>query len=515
MLRREGSRALARLVGMFAFAFWDRERRELLLARDRLGLKPLVYGQALGGALAFASEIHALEAHPGLDLGIDPEAVSEYLACLYVPAPRTIRRGIRKLPAGHFLKWRGGEFRIEPYWAPRFVGERTLGADEALEELLPVLRRAVADRLVADVPVGCFLSGGVDSSVVAALLAEGKRRRGEGPLKTFTMTFDEPAYDERARARRIAEHLGTEHTELPASTRVADRLDEMVRAFGEPFGNPTALLVGDLSLKAREHVSVATAGDGGDEVFAGYPRYRGGLIAGTYRRLPGWLRRTAAERITPFLAESSAGHHWPRRVREFVDGAELPDDQMYASWVEYFSPDERQRLLGLDEPPPRPISVLYRAAPSSHPLDAMQQTDLLSFLPGNLLAYGDAMSMRHGLELRLPLLDHRLVETVGRLAPEVRIAGGMKGLLRRAARTLLPDRLVTRAKRGFNPPLGLWLKNELAPLVRERITPATMAAAGLEWPAVARIIDEHQRGRRDVALKVWALVVLERWRATA
>ena len=515
LLRREGAQALKRLVGMFAFAFWDRERGELLLARDRLGLKPLVYGRTRVGALAFASEIHALEAHPDLDLGIDPEAVSEYLACLYVPAPRTIRRGIRKLSPGHFLKWRDGETRIERYWAPRFAGKRALGADEALEELLPVLRRAVADRLVADVPVGCFLSGGVDSSVVAALLADEMRRRGDAPLKTFTMTFEARAYDERARAQRIAEHLGTEHTELPASTRVADALDDMVRAFGEPFGNPTALLVGDLAQKAREHVSVATAGDGGDEVFAGYPRYRGGLIAGTYRRLPGWLRRTAAEHFAPILAESSAGHHWPRRIREFVDGAELADDQMYASWVEYFSPDERQRLLGLEEPPPRPVSTLYRAAPSPHPLDAMQQTDLLSFLPGNVLAYGDAMSMRHGLELRLPLLDHRLVETVGRLAPEVRIAGGIKGLLRRAARRLLPNRLVTRTKRGFNPPLGLWLKNELAPLVRERITPETMAAAGLEWPAVARLIDEHERGRRDVALKVWALVVLERWRATA
>jgi asparagine synthase (glutamine-hydrolysing) len=295
---------------------------------------------------------------------------------------------------------------------------------------------------------------------------------------------------------------------------MADTLDDMVRAFGEPFGNPTAFLIGDLSQKAREHVSVAIAGDGGDEVFAGYPRYRGGLIAGTYRRLPGWLRRVAAERVMPILKESSAGHHWPRRIREFVNGAELPDDQMYASWVEYFSPDERQRLLGLENPPLRPISTLYRTAPSSHPLDVMQQTDLLSFLPGNLLAYGDAMSMRHGLELRLPLLDHRLVETVGRLAPEVRIAGGMKGLLRRAARKLLPDRLVTRTKRGFNPPLGLWLKSELAPLIRDRITPATMAAAGLDWPAVARILEEHERGRRDVALKVWALLVLERWQAT-
>ncbi|MDP7668397.1 MAG: asparagine synthase (glutamine-hydrolyzing) [Rhodospirillales bacterium] len=513
-LRREGSRVLSRLIGMFAFAFWDRERGELLLARDRLGLKPLVYGRPPGGALAFASEIHALEAHPGIDLGIDPEALSEYLACLYVPAPRTIRRGIRKLPPGHFLKWRGGEMRIERYWAPHFEGGRALGADEALEELAPVLRRAVADRLVADVPVGCFLSGGVDSSVVAALLADEKRRRGDGPLKTFTMTFEARAYDERTRARRIAEHLGTEHTELPASTRMADTLDDMVRAFGEPFGNPTAFLIGDLSQKAREHVSVAIAGDGGDEVFAGYPRYRGGLIAGTYRRLPGWLRRVAAERVMPILKESSAGHHWPRRIREFVNGAELPDDQMYASWVEYFSPDERQRLLGLENPPLRPISTLYRTAPSSHPLDVMQQTDLLSFLPGNLLAYGDAMSMRHGLELRLPLLDHRLVETVGRLAPEVRIAGGMKGLLRRAARKLLPDRLVTRTKRGFNPPLGLWLKSELAPLIRDRITPATMAAAGLDWPAVARILEEHERGRRDVALKVWALLVLERWQAT-
>ena len=514
LLRREGTQALARLVGMFAFALWDRERRELLLARDRLGVKPLVYAPLRDGNLAFASEIQALKAHPEIDLDIDREALSEYLACLYVPAPRTIHKGIRKLPPGYLLRWQNGATRIERYWRPKFAGDRRIGVAEAAEELLPAIRLAVVDRMVADVPVGCFLSGGIDSSVIAALMAENARRDGGLPINTFTMTFDEAAYDERRWARRVADHTASNHTELAASARLTHLLNDTVRGFGEPFGNPTALLIHDLSRMAREHVTVALAGDGGDEVFAGYPRYRGGLWAGRYRRLPGWLREGVVAPLSRLIPESTRGRHSLRRARAFVAGANHGDSEMYASWVEYFDPAERHALLGGDGPAPgRPIAELYEDAPSAHPLDAMQQTDLLSFLPGNLLAYGDAMSMRHGLELRLPLIDHRVIEAVQRLAPEVRWENGMKTLLKAVARRLLPADVVDRRKRGFNPPMGVWLKNDLAGLVAERLTPDTMAAAGLTWAPVARILDEQRQGGRDHSLKIWSLLVLDAWRA--
>ena len=511
LLERHGSDALDRLVGMFAFALWDREKSELLLVRDRLGIKPLVYANLADGGIAFASEIEALKRHPGIDLGVDPDALSDYLACLYVPAPRTIHRGIQKLAPGHVLRWRAGTFDVRPYWQPRFAGGRAPSLDEAVEEIMPVVRDAVVQRMVADVPVGCFLSGGIDSSVIAALMAEEARRLGAPPIRTFTMTFEEAAYDERIAADAVATHVGSDHMELRASPALADLLDAGITAFGEPFGNPTSLLVDDLSRQARGHVTVALAGDGGDEVFAGYPRYRGGLLARRYRALPEWLRGGVIEPLARFIPESSHGRHGARRARAFIAGAGREDADMYASWVEYFSPAERRDLLGDSEAPASPIADLYRRSPSTKPLDAMQQTDLQSFLPGNLLAYGDAMSMRHALELRLPLIDHRLVDVVGRLDPAVRIAGGMKTLLKGVARRLLPETIVDLPKRGFNPPMGVWLKRDLAPMVEERLTRSSMEALGLRWPAVERLLGEHRAGGRDVALKVWSLLVLDAW----
>ncbi|GAB6052614.1 asparagine synthase (glutamine-hydrolyzing) [Magnetospira thiophila] len=511
LLRRYGAGALSKLVGMFAFAFWDKQEKILLLARDRLGIKPLVYAPLTGGHLAFASEIQALRAHPGIELAVDRDALSEYLACLYVPAPRTIHRGIRKLPPGHLLTWKNGHTAITPYWVPNFDGHRHPSFDEAVEEILPLVRQAVVDRLVSDVPVGCFLSGGIDSSVIAALMAEEARRIGAPPVRSFTMTFDEAAYDERRNARRVAEHIGSEHVELRASPTLVDLLDDYLDGFGEPFGNPTALLINDLSRKAREHVTVALVGDGGDEVFAGYPRYKGGLLARRYRKLPGWLRRGIIGPAAEMIPESSTGRHGLRRVREFLSAANLPDAQMYAAWVEYFDPRERRDLLGLPDLPSRPIAELYDTAPSDDPLDAMQQTDLLSFLSGNLLAYGDAMSMRHALELRLPLMDHRLLEAVGKIAPGLRVEHGMKSLLRGVARRLLPPDIVDAPKRGFNPPMGVWLRQDLAPMVAERLTAGRMADLGLDPKAVQRLLAVQATGRRDVALKVWALLVFEAW----
>ena len=512
LLMERGEAALERLVGMFTFALLDRATGTVLLARDRVGIKPLVWAALPGGGLAFASEIRALKAVPGVDLGLDSQALSDFLACLYVPAPRTMHAGIRKLAPGHWLRFTPGQPpEIRQWWRPAFTGECMLSTDQAVEELLPLLTEAVRSCMVADVPVGCFLSGGIDSSIIAALMA---RLRGRDDVASFTMTFTEAAYDEREAARSVSEHVGTRHTELPASAGLVSGLDRMITAFGEPFGNPTALLIGDLSAKARQHVTVALVGDGGDEVFAGYPRYQGGLLAARWRRIPAVLRKGLIEPLVGLLPESRSGNHGLRRIREFVAGAGRPDAEMYASWVEYFTPEERRALLG-GELPPRPIAELYGATGRSNALDAMQETDLLSFLPGNLMAYGDAMSMMHALELRLPLLDHRLIERVQTLSADCRFAAGKKTLLKAAARKLLPDAIIDRPKLGFNPPMGLWLTHELAPMVAERLIPERLAALGLDWPAVEALLAEHRAGRRDRSLLVWALLVLERWQAAA
>jgi asparagine synthase (glutamine-hydrolysing) len=515
ILQREGVAGLGRVVGMFALALWDRAERRLLLARDRLGIKPLVWARLPEGGIAFASEIAALRAQPRVDWSLDRDALSDYLACLYVPAPRTIFQGVRKLPPGHVLLWQEGRLdEPRPYWSPLVSGTAHPSLDEAVEELFPVLRRAVADCMVADVPVGCFLSGGVDSSAIAALMAAELRRQGGPKLRSFTMTFTEKLYDEREAARAVAAHVGAEHTELPAASAMAELTPEMLDRFGEPFGNPTAFLIKDLARKAREHVTVALVGDGGDEVFAGYPRYAGGLLAQRWRRMPRPLRGGAAQ-LARFIPESSAGRHSLRRAREFLEYAALPDPDMYAAWVEYFTPTERQALLGLDRPPESPVAQRYRAAVSASPLDAMQETDLATFLPGNILAYGDAMSMAHALEARLPLIDHRLIAAVARLAPDLRFAHGKKTLLRALAKRLLPPDLVDRPKRGFNPPMGIWLKTSLAPVLAERLRPERMALLGLDWTPVARLLDEQKSGLRDHALKLWSLVVADAWRERA
>jgi asparagine synthase (glutamine-hydrolysing) len=509
-LRRHGSDGIARLRGMFAFALWDLERRELLLARDHVGVKPLVYAELADGQLAFASEIHALRAHGGVDLALDRTALSQFLACLYVPWPRSIHRGIRKLPPGHLLRWRDGRCELAPFWQPRISGERDLGLDDAVDELMPIVRRAVTRQMVSDVPIGCFLSGGIDSSVIAALMAEQRRAEGSAPLNTFTMTFAEAAYDESAAARAIAGCLGTHHTELDATPDLMHLLDDSLLAFGEPFGNPTSLLIDDLSRNARRFVTVALVGDGGDEVFAGYPRYQGGLLAQRSRHLPQWMRAQLGP-AAALIPESQRGWHSLRRAREFLESLALADPDRYARWVEYFNPDERAALLGA--PATSPIAAIYRASPSRHPLDAMQATDLVSFLPGNILAYGDAMSMRHALELRPPLLDPDLIDVVGRIAPAVRFREGKKTLLRRIAHRLLPARLIDRRKRGFNPPIGVWLARDGGRVLAERITPPRMAALEIAWAPVARLVREQQSGRRDHSLKLWALLVLDAWAA--
>ncbi|MBF0166077.1 MAG: asparagine synthase (glutamine-hydrolyzing) [Alphaproteobacteria bacterium] len=509
LLMRHGKEALSKLVGMFALALWDKQSQELLLARDALGIKPLLYAPLPGGGLAFASELLALVHVPGVGTAIDREALSAYLACLYVPAPRTIYSGIKKLEPGQWLTWRlGSSPAVVSWWRPCFGALTAVrSVDEAREHLMPYLRRAVQSAMISDVEVGCFLSGGIDSGVIAALMAETTKANQAPSPRSFTMTFDSDLYDEREAAAATARFVGTRHQELPAVPRVADSLPALIRAFGEPFGNPTAMLVYELSRRARSEVSVALVGDGGDEVFAGYPRHQGALLA---ERTLGFMPEKLRKGLAGLIPESQSGWHTLRRAREFLSAPSDPAER-YASWVEYFSPQERMDLLGLDHEPLRPIAEIYRNAGVGHTLDAVQQTDLISFLPGNLLAYGDAMSMAHALELRLPLLDQRLVDEVGKIPAAIRFANGKKTLLKACAESLLPQEVIRRPKLGFNPPMGLWLKNELRGLVRTYITPDHMARLGIRWEPVRLLLHDRYR---DNSLKIWALLVLAAWQET-
>lgn len=511
-----GDQLVHRLRGMFAFAIWDARRERLLIARDRLGVKPLYWTVPEGDVrLAWASELKALLRVPGVAPEVDLESVAAYLAYLYVPHPRSIVRGIHKLPPGHLLTWDGGAVSVTRYWEPP--------ADEAIDEgdadeVWGLVEDAVGARLVADVPVGAFLSGGLDSStIVAAANARGST------LDTFTVVFpsrDERHYDERKDARLVSRAFGTEHHELEGSVDVHELLPEIVRHFDEPFGNPTSLLVYELSRLTRQHVKVALAGDGADELFAGYPRFRGLAAASRYRRVPRPVRAVAAVGAR-LLPESTQGRHGLRRMREFALAPLERLEDAYISWITYFDAQARAGLLTTDAserlrespPPERFLEDLFDRAPRRDLVNRLSYVELQSFLPCNTLEYGDRMSMAHGLEVRAPFTDHLLVERVLRMPGARKLERGRtKALLREATASRLPQRPLAKPKVGFNPPMGIWLRRDLGGLVDDHLSPEQVRARGLFHPeAVESLVRESRAGRRDVSLQVWALVVLEQW----
>jgi asparagine synthase (glutamine-hydrolysing) len=516
LYEEHGDDLVHHLRGMFAFALWDARRRRLLLARDRLGVKPLYYAlpESGGVTLAFASELKSLLRVPGVSRQLDLESLAAYLAYLYVPHPRTAVLGARRLPPGHLLVAANGRVDVKPYW--RLDPDAQAEPDPG--RLWELVAEAVDLRLVADVPLGSFLSGGIDSSsIVSAATA------AQGPLDTFTVVFPRPEehlYDERDDARTVATAFGSRHHELEARADARELLPEIVRHFDEPFGNPTALLVYELARLTREHVKVALAGDGADELFAGYPRFRGLAAASWYRRVPAPVRALAAAGARA-MPESTRGRHSLRRAREFALAPVESPESAYLSWITYFDRERRDDLLAADvrerlresPPPERFVLDLFERAPRGDLVNRLSHVELQSFLPCNVLEYGDRMSMAHGLEVRAPFTDHRLVEHVAALPGSAKLRRGRsKAILRDAAGSHLPARPLAKRKVGFNPPLGVWLNGELAPLVASHLSREAVEARGLFRPeAVARLVDSLRSGRRDVSLHVWSLIVLEQW----
>jgi asparagine synthase (glutamine-hydrolysing) len=512
---RWGGAALEKLNGMFAFAVWDEEERRLFAARDRLGMKPFYYAEC-GASLLFASEMKALLAHPALRRELDPAALDAYLTYLYVPAPRAIFRQICELPPAHWLAWQDGQLSTGPYWDVRFQPEEKPFA-RCVEGLKQILAEAVKTRLTSDVPLGVFLSGGLDSGSIAALMAS----QLQAPVKTFTLGFAESAkrYDERAGARAISEALGADAREHTVDAASAELLSEVTRHFDEPFGNPTSLLVYQLAAAGRQRLTVALTGDGGDEALLGYPRYRGIALAEWYRKAPGPARRIAAQAASHWN-EPANGKHFRRRLREFLSAGSLPPEQAYFEWISYFNRSLRQSLytpefkrqLG-DHDSSDFLARLFRKSEAASLIDRVNYVDLRSFLPYNVLRYSDRMSMAHGLEIRCPFTDHRLIEFLAR-APwrhKLRITQS-KPLLRRAARSWLPKSVLTRKKRGLNPPMGLWMQGRLQPLLRSYLAPEQIRQRGYFRPGtVQRLISDHVSGRRDYSLHLWALISFEEW----
>lgn len=513
-----GEACVERFRGMFAFALWDRQEKRLFLARDPVGVKPLYYAET-GEALYFASEMKALLICPDIDRALDLESLDDYLTYLYTVPPRTIYRGIRQLPPGHCASWNKGRLTVRRYWKP-CPGKEEDSRSEAdlIEEIDARLTDILSLYRVADVPLGAFLSGGLDSAAITRYLAG----QGDAPM-TFTVGFgaEGALYDESAEARALAALLGTCHHELTVTPAAAELLPRMVQHFDEPFGNPTALLTWSICELVRAHVTVVLSGDGGDEAFGGYPRYRGVAWAEQYRRAPALLRRGIINPLVQLLPESVSGFHALRRLREFSAGTLLDPVDMYAGWVGYYSLQERGELYtgevsaalaGRDSRDY--IRGLARECGADDPVSRAMYVDCMSFLPNNVLQYGDRMSMAHSLEVRVPLADPELLSYLLGVPGRLKIKGGRsKRLLRGVLSKWLPAEVVNRKKAGFNPPMGVWLNGPLREVVHDFLSPEALTQGGLFNPAaVTRMLEDHRRARRDYTWHLWALIVFEQWR---
>jgi asparagine synthase (glutamine-hydrolysing) len=514
-----GPEMLGRLVGMFAFAIWDASRQRLLLARDRLGQKPLYWSRTPAG-LAFASEPAALLECPDVPRKVDRRAIGQFLRFGYVPAPATGFAGIQKLPPAHYLVFDAATGRVEGpvrYWdIPRGPAEENASAEEWRERLLATLSEAVKSQLVADVPLGVLLSGGLDSSAIAALAATG----AAAPLRTFTVRFAEAGWDESAYAREVAHRLGAEHTEVRVEPRCVEALPELVERHGEPFADSSAIAMYYLAKEARRGITVALSGDGGDESFGGYPRH--GAMMMSERMCP-TLRRILARigrRMQPHAGRKS---RW-NAARRFFSALDLEPLPRYLAWRSLFGPDLAGLLApdfaadALADDPLAPWLAAITGLDSRPWVDRAMAIDLADYLPNDCLAKVDIASMRHSLEVRSPFLDHRVVELARRMPVGLkwRAHGGRppqgKAILREAMRDLLPGAILTRGKMGFGVPVSEWLAGRHAEWMRGILLDPAAGRRGLfARQPLEDMIRAHTERRADHSERLWALVCLELW----
>jgi asparagine synthase (glutamine-hydrolysing) len=525
-----GPECVTRLRGMFAFGLWDASNRRMLLARDRVGKKPLFYART-GRHLRFASEIQALLAADDVQRTIDLRAIDAYLSWGYVPAPGTAFSAISKLPPAHWmvveLDGAGGAsgvgregvaVRLERYWKLAYEPKVQLSETEATEALREKLTEAVRLRLASDVPLGAFLSGGIDSSIIVGLMA---KIGGRSP-QTFSIGFDEASYDELAHARRVAARWGTEHQEFVVQSDATAILPRLIRHFGEPFADSSAIPTFHLAKLTRQSVTVALTGDGGDESFAGYDRYRANAIAEQLSSVPGFaVSARAAKALVPGSASAKSGRS---RARRFLAGAAKPVAARYGEWVRASAglADEVKRQLYSAEfenhiegtaSADLWFERLFDQQDTSDPVDLTMAVDVESYLPYDLLVKVDTASMAHGLEARSPFLDHEMMELVARLPTGLKLhRGRSKYLLKRAFADLIPEETRARPKTGFAVPVGQWLRGPLRPLVEDALLSSQATNRGyFDPPALRGLLKNHLSGTADHGYALWNLLVLELW----
>jgi asparagine synthase (glutamine-hydrolysing) len=508
-----GEQCLQYLRGMFAFALWDAKQQSLLLARDRLGEKPLVY-HLHEGRLSFASEIKSLLQIPSIVRKVDPEALSQYLTFGYVPHPRTMFCGIQKLPPAHFAKFKRGRFTLERYWEPDWNREDKIPLPELKEKLKEELVESVRLRLRSDVPIGAFLSGGIDSTVIVGLMQE----QLPHPTRTFTMGFPESGYDETPYARQAARHLGTEHCELVVDPASAGLLPTLTWHFDEPFGDSSAIPTFGLAQATRAHVKVAMTGDGGDELFAGYPRYQTVQRLDAFDRLPSLVKSLITMPVWQRLTGSDSQSAFLSRLRFRLGILGQPSDARYLNWVSRFQKSQLAHLLSenfqqhIFEQTETEIVQALQVSSRSAGIRAMQ-CDLQTYLPGDLLAKVDITSMAHGLECRSPFLDHHVVEQALAIPWRHHIDRSVvKPMLTRTFKDMVPKRLQTRGKQGFCVPLDAWFRGPLRAMAQDMLqTNSGLQRGYFRTDAVASLMAQHLSGKWNHGEKLWMLLCLEQW----
>jgi asparagine synthase (glutamine-hydrolysing) len=508
-----GDEFATRLEGMFAVALWDAERRQLVLTRDRAGIKPLYY--SIGSRrLIFGSEIRAITA-AGTGTTLDSQALSSYLSLMYIPGPRTIYAEIRKLEPGRTLVWWDEKYKIRRYWDLANVARVDMSASAARQKVRDLLSESVERHLMADVPVGFFLSGGIDSSSVAAMA---RRVRPGAELKTFTVGFADRSYDERAEAAAVARHLGTDHTELVVEPSAADLVDRIMPSFDEPFADPSIVPTYYLCELARSRVTVALSGDGGDELFAGYQSYQADKIARYYRYLPRALTARLAPRMLHYLPVSHDRSSFDFKARRFVTNALDDPARSHYLWRVVFHEDHKAQLVQPE---------IYAGVIDSYDtherhdiagwqfddLTRRQYTDANVYLVEDVLAKVDRLSMAHSLEARVPLLATSLMEFAFSLPGSVKLPGYQpKRLLRTAMRGALPATTLAMGKKGFNAPLPRWLAGPFRPLVDEYLNRDVLRRQGYFQPdEVAKWVERHMNGSAEHGRELWILLMFSLW----
>jgi asparagine synthase (glutamine-hydrolysing) len=511
-----GPRCVTHFRGMFAFALWDRKQRSLFLARDRLGIKPLHYAFLDNGQCIFASEIKALLVHGQLRRELDPLAIEDYFAYGYIPEPRSVFRQIHKLEPGHSLLLRHGSAPGKPvrYWDVPFRPVGVISQEQAQDELITRLREAVHMRLVAEVPLGAFLSGGVDSSAVVAMMAMESTSR----INTCSIAFDDAQFDESPYAHAVAERYKTLHHTQRVLQHDAALVDLLAGLYDEPFADSSALPTYRVCQLARQRVTVALSGDGGDENLAGYRRYRWHLHE---EKLRSMLPLSVRKPVFGTLGKLYPKADWaprPLRAKSTLEALARDSVAAYFHGVSIMKDDMRARLfsrsLRRDLGGYHAIEVLRRhaeACPSDHPLSQVQYLDLKTYLPGDILTKVDRASMAHGLEVRVPLLDHKLVEWISGLPPELKLQGGVgKYLFKRALAPYLPDDLLYRRKMGFSVPLADWFRGPLrSHLQRSLASPVLASCDMFNLDYAQQLLQQHQSGQRDHSAPLWSLLMFE------